>query len=90
MDHIELFNHLLRIIILSHLKPYSYMKIICIRWEYLLPHDYEKKKKLIRNNYTKNLNMNEIPLQWDMKYPRQVDMPLRSIDLILCKINIFF
>ena len=30
MSQIELFNHLLKIIVVSYLKPYSYMQIIQI------------------------------------------------------------
>ena len=29
--HLKLFNHLLRIIIITYLKSYSFVKIICIR-----------------------------------------------------------
>ena len=35
MGQIEFFNHLLRIIIISYLKPSSYMQIVHIRQEYL-------------------------------------------------------
>ena len=36
MSQIELFNHLLKIIIISYLKPYSCLKNVCIREEYLI------------------------------------------------------
>ena len=46
MGQIELFNHLLRIIIIisssSSLKPYNDVQIICIRLEYLISHNYVK------------------------------------------------
>ena len=36
MCEIELFNHLLRIIIINYLKPYSCVQIIYITVEYLI------------------------------------------------------
>ena len=36
MCQIELFNHLLGIIIISYLKPYSCVQIVHIRSEYLM------------------------------------------------------
>ena len=36
MSQIELFNHLLEIIIISYLKPYNYMRIVHTRYEYLI------------------------------------------------------
>ena len=39
----------------EYLKSCNYMQIIYIRSEYLI---YLFAKKLLRNNYTKNVNMN--------------------------------
>ena len=36
MSQMELFNHLLKIIIISHLKPYSYIQIVRIRYKYII------------------------------------------------------
>ena len=36
MNRIELFNHLLKIIFISYLKPYNYLQIVHIRLEYLM------------------------------------------------------
>ena len=56
MGQIELFNLSFKISIISYLKPYSCVQIICIRWEYLInkntnvKYQYLKPFKWVQTN----------------------------------------